>query len=201
MKRAVLATRNPRKLKELQRLTRGLKIRWLTLTQFPSLPPIEEDGQTFAANARKKALAVARATGLVTVADDSGLEVDALGGAPGVRSARYAGSRATDAANNRKLLRALRHVPWAKRRAQFRCCIAVATPDGTVATVEGRAQGVVADRPRGRRGFGYDPLFVIPRYGRTFAELGPRIKDRRSHRAHALHRARPLIRRALLSGS
>lgn len=193
----VLATRNPKKLKELQRLTRGLYVRWLTLRAFPRLPPVVEDGRTFAANARKKALAVARATGHVAVADDSGLEVDALRGKPGVRSARYAGQRAGDAANNRKLLRALRRLPAARRGAQFRCCIAVADSRGRVATVEGRVRGRIADRPRGRSGFGYDPLFLIPRYRRTFAELGPRIKDRLSHRARALRKARPLIQRAL----
>lgn len=197
MRCAVLATRNPKKLAELQRLTRGRRIRWLSLAAFPHAPAVVEDGRTFIANARKKALSAARATGCVAVADDSGLEVDALGGRPGVRSARYAGSRATDDTNNRKLLRALRRVPTSRRGAQFRCCIAVATLDGRVATVEGRVRGRIAEAPRGRSGFGYDPLFIIPRYRRTFAELGPRIKDRMSHRARALRRAAPLIARAL----
>ena len=194
---AVLATRNRYKLRELQRLTRGLSVRWLTLKHFPWIPPVHEDGRTFAANARKKALAVARATGCVSVADDSGLEVGALGGAPGVRSARYAGPGVSDTANNRKLLRALRGLPPSRRHAQFRCCIAVASSDGHVSTAQGRVRGIIAGRPRGRTGFGYDPLFVIPRYRRTFAELGPRVKDRLSHRAQAIRKARPLILRAL----
>ena len=193
----VLATRNECKLRELQRLTRGLGVRWLTLKDISWVPPVVENGRTFAANARKKALAVARATGHIVVADDSGLEVDALHGAPGVRSARYAGTHGHDAANNRKLLRALRDVPDARRGAQFRCCIAVADARGHVATVEDRVRGRIAGHPRGAHGFGYDPLFLIPRYHRTFAELGPRIKDRMSHRARALKKARPLILRAL----
>ena len=199
MRTAVLATRNPHKLKELQRLTRGLGVRWLTLRDFPLLAPVVEDGRTFAANARKKAVTVAHATGLVAVADDSGLEVDALNGRPGVLSARYAGPRATDAANNRKLLRALLETPLQRRGAQFRCCIAVAEPGGRVATVEGHVRGRIATAPRGRSGFGYDPLFLIPRYHRTFAELGPRIKDHMSHRARALRAAHPLILRVVRS--
>ena len=199
MTTAILATRNSKKLRELKRLTRGFSIHWLTLRDVPRLPAVVENGWTFAANARKKALAVARAAGVVAVADDSGLEVDALDGAPGVRSARYAGARASDAQNNRKLLRALASYPPARRGAQFRCCIAVASPDGRVATVEGRVRGRIAARLSGRTGFGYDSVFIIPRYGRTFAALGPRIKDRMSHRARALRAARPLILRALAS--
>ncbi len=189
----VLATRNPKKLRELRRLLRDLDIHWLSLRDFPDAPAVREDGHTFATNARKKAVTATRATGLIAVADDSGLEVDALGGAPGVRSARYAGAQANDAANNRKLLRALRQVPSHRRGAQFRCVIAVATPAGRVVTVEGRVRGRMAARVRGRSGFGYDPLFLMPRYGRTFAELGPRLKDRLSHRAQAARRARPVI--------
>ena len=173
-------------------------MRWLFLDDLPEIPPVIEDGRTFAANARKKALVTARAFRCVVVADDSGLEVDALGGAPGVRSARYAGARAGDAKNNRKLLRALAGCPPARRGAQFRCCIAVASPDGRVTTVEGRVRGRIAARLSGRTGFGYDPLFIIPQYGRTLAALGPRIKDRVSHRARALRKARPLILRALV---
>ena len=189
----VIATRNRGKCRELAAYLRrpGLLIR--SLRAFPRALRVVEDGHTFAANARKKALAIARATGHLAIGDDSGLRVDALHGAPGVRSARFAGPSATDEQNNAKLLRVLRGVPASRRGAAFHCALAVADPAGWVCVVEGRCAGTIAEAPRGRHGFGYDPLFILPRYGRTFGELGARYKARWSHRAQAARRARLIV--------
>jgi XTP/dITP diphosphohydrolase len=195
--RIVIATRNAKKLRELQRLVQVPGVEWVTLEAYPQAPAVAETGRTFAANAKKKALSAARVTGGIAMADDSGLEVDYLDGAPGIYSARYAGAHATDAANNQQLLRVLRDVPVQQRGAQFHCAIAVATPRGMVGTVESVIRGRISQDLSGRAGFGYDPLFLVPRYGKTFAELGPRVKDGCSHRCKALRKAVPLIRRAM----
>jgi XTP/dITP diphosphohydrolase len=181
----LIATRNRHKLDEIRAiLGAGVGLELVGADEIPGLPEVVEDGDTFAANAARKASALARASGLWSLADDSGLEVDALGGAPGVISARYAGEPADPAANNRKLLRALDGV--ADRRARFRCAIALAEPGGAVRTVEGRCEGSIAHAPRGAGGFGYDPLFV-PEGGReTFAEMDPARKNAISHRGRAL---------------
>ena len=171
MKRLVVATRNAGKLKEIHFILRDLHVEVSSLLDYPDLPPAVEDGETFEANASKKALHVARATGLPALADDSGLEVDALGGAPGVHSARFAGPEATDEANNSKLLRLLKDVPEEKRSARFRCVIAVATPEGRVELAEGVCEGRAASKERGDKGFGYDPLFYVAEYGMTFFEV------------------------------
>lgn len=189
----VLASRNKHKVEELQRLLEGRNITVLTLSDFPGAPEVKEDGSTFAENARKKAKEIAAFTGKTVLADDSGLEVDALGGRPGVYSARFAGESASDAENNQKLLRLLAGVPAEKRTARFRCVIALATPDGIIETVEGSCQGWIGYEPRGSSGFGYDPLFVIDESGRTFAMLTREEKNRISHRGRALRRALPLI--------
>lgn len=189
----VIATRNRGKFAELADLLRMPGVVLRSLRAYPRAPRVVEDGRTFEANARQKALTIARATGCLTVGDDSGLLVDALCGAPGVRSARFAGASATDARNNAKLLRLLRRVPPRRRGAAFYCALAVADPAGWVRTVEGACRGRISDAPRGRHGFGYDPLFLIPRHGRTFGELGPPVKRRMSHRARAARRARLIV--------
>ena len=194
MKKLVVATRNPHKVRELSELLAGEGVELVSLADFPGAPAVAETGEDFRENAVSKALAAARHTGLTALADDSGLEVDALDGAPGVRSARFAGPEATDAANNRKLLELLAGVPREGRRARFRCVLALADPDGTVETVEGRCEGRIAEAPRGQGGFGYDPLFEEPQTGLTFAEMDSRTKHRYSHRARAAEALKPLLR-------
>jgi XTP/dITP diphosphohydrolase len=195
----VLASRNRGKAAELSALLAGLPIRIRTLDEFPSAGEVEEDGATFAENAVKKALAALSATGLPALADDSGLEVDALGGRPGVFSARFAGIGADDRSNREELLRSLEGVPE-PRTARFRCVIALAHPGGRVETVEGSCEGVITREPRGEGGFGYDPLFFFPSLGRTFAELGPGEKHAVSHRGKAM-RAMAGVLQGLLGGT
>lgn len=161
-------------------------IRILSLRDLPPLTPVEEDERTLHANALKKARSVAQRTGRVTIADDSGLEVDYLQGKPGVYSARFAGEAASDADNNRKLLRLLESIPVAQRGAAFRCVIAIVDPTGKESWVEGVCRGVIGDSEKGTGGFGYDPLFVIPELGKTMAELPLEEKNRISHRGKAL---------------
>ena len=158
----------------------------LSLTDLQPRAPIEEDGNTFRENAFKKARAVAYHTGRLSIADDSGLEVDQLEGAPGVRSARFAGEDASDTDNNRKLLRCLEGIPSSQRGAVFRCVIAVVDPQGKESWVEGTCSGVIGGEERGTLGFGYDPLFIIPELGKTLAELPLEEKNRISHRGKAL---------------
>ena len=161
---------------------------------------VKETGASFAENAALKAVAFAQAAGMPALADDSGLEVDALGGAPGIYTARYAGPGASDEDRYRKLLGELRDVPWAQRTARFRCAVALAHPDGRVDVAEGTCEGIVAYEPRGDNGFGYDPVFYLPAYERTMAQLPSEIKNTFSHRARALQAARPLLD-ALLDNS
>jgi XTP/dITP diphosphohydrolase len=187
----VIATRNPGKVRELRDLLDGLGVNLLSLADFPELPEIPEVGATFAENAAAKALEVARATGRPALADDSGLVVDALGGRPGVFSARYAQDVTaprppTDADNWQKLLQEMQGVPWKARGARFVCEIAVALPDGRIFRVQGECAGRIAFASRGNQGFGYDPVFWVPEYDATMAELGPEVKNRISHRARAL---------------
>lgn len=191
--RLVVATRNRGKLAEIAAALEGLGLELVGLDSFPQLPEVVEDGDTFEANALKKAREVAAATGCLTLADDSGLEVAALGGAPGVRSARYAGPGATDEANNAKLMRELTAVPEGSRGATFRCVLAICRPDGRCATCQGALAGSITREPRGAYGFGYDPLFVPEGYDQTIAELGGEVKARISHRAQALAAARRLL--------
>lgn len=189
----VLATRNRGKVRELGELVSPFGYEVVSLDHYPGVPEIIEDGTTFKENAVKKATTVARLTGQLALADDSGLEVDYLGGAPGVYSARFAGEGHDDRANNEKLLRLLEGVPPEKRTARFRCVVAVATPQGQVFTAEGSCEGIIAVEPRGEGGFGYDPLFYLPGYGKTFAQLDPAEKNRISHRARALALAREIL--------
>lgn len=193
----VFATRNRGKLVELRQLLPGvdvLSVDEATARTGAVIPEVDEDADTFVGNAIKKAREVSRATRLPALADDSGLEVDALGGAPGVYSARYAGEGAGDAANNAKLLAALAGVPVPARTARFRAVLALADVAGPLGaetiTADGVCEGVLLDELRGTGGFGYDPLFLIPELARTFAELDVGAKGERSHRAHAMRAIR-----------
>lgn len=185
-KSIVLATRNKGKIAELSEMLAGFGLTVLGLSAFPEIGEIEETGATFAENARIKAQAVCAATGLVAVADDSGLCVDALSGAPGVYSARYAGEKATDADNNAKLLAALADVPETARAARFVCAICAAAPDGRLLETSGAWEGRIAFELSGENGFGYDPLFFDETAGTTSANLTPGQKNARSHRGKAL---------------
>ncbi len=161
-----------------------------SLEEYPELPEIVEDGGSFLENALKKARAVAEFTGEIALADDSGLEVDALDGAPGIYSSRYAGDGAGDAENNRKLLTDLRGISPAERAAAFRCVLVLYRPDGRYEAFEGRWAGRIAEEPAGKGGFGYDPVFFLPDRGVTVAELAPGVKNRISHRAQAFAKLR-----------
>ena len=183
----LVATRNRHKLVEIRDILNVPGLELLAADEVPGLPDVEEDGVTFEANALKKAVMLARASGMWTVADDSGLEVEALGGAPGVRSARYAGEPSDDAANNRKLLRELDGVSG--RSARFCCVIGLSDPAGRTRTVQGTRPGRIVEKARGSRGFGYDPLFIPDGYDETFGEMEPDRKNRISHRAAALRKA------------
>lgn len=184
----LIATRNPHKLDELRALLDIPTLELATVNDVPNAPEVEEDGVSFEENAIKKAATLARATGLWSIADDSGLEVEALGGIPGVHSARYAGEPVKYSANNKKLLDAMREET--NRRARFRTVIALSSPSGETRTVEGRCEGTIVARPRGRKGFGYDPLFQPDGYTQTFAEMEPELKNKISHRARALAKAK-----------
>jgi XTP/dITP diphosphohydrolase len=190
----VIATRNPKKFRELKALLAAPGIRFRSLASFPRVPPVRETGRTFEENAIKKATVAARAAGRLALADDSGLEVEALGGAPGVRSARFAGRHGRDGANNVKLLRLLQGLPPPKRKARFRCVLALATPTKLLAVTEGVLAGRITTIPRGHRGFGYDPIVLVPRLNKTVAQLSAATKNRISHRAMAARRMRRLLR-------
>ncbi|MBI4376223.1 MAG: RdgB/HAM1 family non-canonical purine NTP pyrophosphatase [Elusimicrobia bacterium] len=198
MMRLVLATRNRHKISEISELLKGLPVELAWLDSFPGLAETVEDEPSIEGNARKKAVESCRATGLPALADDTGLEVEALGGAPGVLSARYAGPDCDYPANNDKLLRALKGVP-APRRALFRTVMALAHPSGEVALEEGRLEGAISERPRGQNGFGYDPVFLIPSLGKTLAELSSEEKNGISHRSKALRKIVAHIRKAALA--
>jgi len=190
MPHVLLATRNPGKIREIRAMTADTPLVWHALDEFPELVDVEETGSTFAENARLKALHYATATSMDTLADDSGLEVDALDGAPGVHSARYAGTPRDDHANNRKLVRALAGVTPAQRTARFRCAIAFARNTQIVIESDGTFEGIIQDEPKGSNGFGYDPHFWLPEIGLTAAELPPQQKNALSHRGRAL---RPML--------
>jgi XTP/dITP diphosphohydrolase len=211
--RLVLGTRNRMKGQEMIELIRPPwgpnrrldRLAIALLDEHPAAPEVVEDGATFAANAAKKASETARALSAWVLADDSGLAVDALEGAPGVHSARYAGTHGDDTANNRKLLDTLAQVPDQKRGAAFVCALALADPSGTIrAETAGACRGRITREPRGRNGFGYDPLFLILEYHQTFGELSPLVKHQLSHRSRAFARIRPpleqMIARGLLDG-
>ena len=193
----VIATSNQHKLKEFKALLQGFPFTILSLKDFPEIPAVVEDGKNFYENALKKALTVARHTGKLTVADDSGIEVDALEGRPGVYSARFAGEDATDEANNTKLLKELEGVTSDKRGACFKCVLVVVPPDGETVFVEGECRGSIIQETRGDYGFGYDPLFLVSEYNKTFSEITPEEKNKISHRARALQKLLELLPRYL----
>jgi XTP/dITP diphosphohydrolase len=193
----ILATRNEGKLREINELINQLNVKILSLKDIPEVPVIIECGSSFLENALIKAEAIASFTKKVTIADDSGLEVDFLNGKPGVYSARFAGENASDDANNKELLIRLEGVPLSKRGATFRCVIAVVAPEGKEYIVEGECRGIIQFEERGKFGFGYDPLFFVPEYGKTFAELLPEIKNKISHRAKAMEKLRVVLKEYL----
>jgi XTP/dITP diphosphohydrolase len=189
----VIATGNPGKFNEIAALLQGLDALLLPLDRIGPIEVPPEGGESFQENACRKAEAVARAAGQLALADDSGLEVEVLGGLPGVLSARFGGTGATDGERNALLLERLRGIPPEKRTARFRCVVAVAEPHGPTRSAEGICQGRIAPAPRGTHGFGYDPIFEIPSLGKTLAELEPEVKNRLSHRAQAMRKARALL--------
>lgn len=188
MRELVVATRNKGKIEELKHLLEGVVADVQPISDFEGAPEVVEDGATFEENAIKKARTAAEYTGKPSMADDSGLVVEALGGQPGVHSARFAGDDATDADNNTLLLSRLKAVEPQLRLAAFRCVIAYCEPGGACRTFSGEVKGVILNEPRGAGGFGYDPLFLVPEYGMTMAELPMSIKNRISHRGEALRK-------------
>lgn len=186
----LFGTSNPHKLAELRAILRDLPITLLGLDDIANAPEVEETGATFAENATLKATAYAHASGLLTLADDSGLEIDALGGEPGLYSARWAGVETPYSERFRIILERLAGTPEDQRTARFRCVIAIAEPEGLLATAEGVLEGMIAHEPRGAGGFGYDPIFYVPAYGKTVAELPAEVKNQISHRARAAAQAR-----------
>jgi XTP/dITP diphosphohydrolase len=193
----LVATNNPGKIREFRELLADLPVAITFPRECGLILEVAETGQTFEENARIKATAYWEATGFLTLADDSGLEVDALGGAPGVWSARYAGAHASDSDRVRKLLSALTDVPWGERTARFRCVVAISTPGGSILTAEGTCEGEIGLAPKGEHGFGYDPILVVRgQGGLTMAELAPGLKNLISHRARALMAAREILAQA-----
>ena len=193
----VLGSRNRKKLEEIKEILGDLTIKLSDLSPWPDAPEVIEDGKTFEENARKKATEMARHLNSWVLGEDSGLVVPALNGRPGIYSARYAGKQGDDAANNARLLAELSLLPEAERAAYYVCTAVLANPAGEVqVVVEGRCHGVIISEARGTGGFGYDPLFLIPEYHRTFGELSSRVKHALSHRARALEKLRPILRNA-----
>lgn len=178
-----------------------LGISLFSLNDYPEIPEIVEDGKSFLENALKKGRAVAESTGEIVLADDSGLEVDALRGAPGIYSARYAGNDADDLQNNRKLLHDLKGVPAANRGAAFRCILVLYPPDSRYEAFEGRWEGRIAEVAVGKGGFGYDPLFFLPGEGMTVAQLSPEVKNRVSHRAQAFAKLKERLQERIINGA
>jgi len=187
MRDLVIATRNQGKLREIREMLKDAPFNVLGLDAFPDAPEVVEDAETFAGNAEKKAQTISNHTGCLTLADDSGLIVDALDGAPGVLSARFAGDEATDATNNTKLLEELNGVATVDRQAAFHCAMVLADPDCGISHFSGLLKGVILEEMQGDGGFGYDPLFMVREYGVTLAQLPLETKNRISHRGQALH--------------
>ena len=189
----IVATRNDGKVREIRKALMGLGFCLYALGDFPEVPEMEEDGESFTENALKKARFYSNYFGKLALADDSGLEIKALKGLPGIYSARYAGEKASNQENNQKLLREMAEVPFSRRGAQFQCVIAIVAPDGKEAIAEGSCKGRIGFKEVGKRGFGYDPLFYLPRYGKTMAQLTLEEKNRISHRGKALRKLRKVI--------
>ena len=203
MRRLVIGSRNAHKIEEIRAILAGLPIEVVSVSESPGLEDVVEDGTTFTANAKKKAWETANHLGEMVLADDSGLEVAALDGAPGVYSARYAGEPSNDERNNDKLLQELQGVPTDRRQARFRCVMVLVDPQAPEGSqehiMEGSVGGAIAEARAGGNGFGYDPLFVVPEYGRTMAELGPNIKNQISHRARALAQVKNVLEKMVES--
>lgn len=197
MRKLLVATHNAGKVREYRQLLADLPLEVTYLDELGVDFDVEETGESFTENAVQKATAYAEATGFWTWADDSGLEVDALDGAPGIRSSRYAGPGASDEDRYRKLLRELDGVPWEARTARFRCVVAITTPEGEVHSAPGRCEGIIGFEPRGSHGFGYDPVFFMLQFDCTMAELSPEVKNCISHRARAAQEAKKLLREML----
>jgi len=199
MTELIIATKNQGKLREIRELLKDFSLKITSLADYPNAPEIEEDGNTFIANALKKAATIALYTRKLTLGEDSGLEVKALGNAPGVQSARFAGAGATDRRNNLKLMRSLKGVPLKRRQARYRCCAALVDGKGIIDVANGSCSGLIATKARGKNGFGYDPYFLIPRFEKTFGELDPQIKAKMSHRGRAMKKVKKILERYLES--
>ena len=193
----VLATKNKDKIKEIRHILKDLKIKIFSIKDYPDLPEVREDGETLRDNAIKKAVTIAGYTGKWALADDTGLEVAALDRAPGVYSARFAGPECKYIDNNKKILKLLGDLPQKKRKAQFKCVIALADPKGKSRTVLGVINGYIGFDLKGKHGFGYDPVFMVPEYGKTFAQLGLKTKNKISHRAKALEKIKKVIKKMI----
>lgn len=191
----LIATSNRKKLEELKTLLSDLPFEFVSLREVASIPEVVEDGETFQENAIKKASETAKATGMLTLAEDSGLTVEALEGAPGVYSARFAGPEKDDVKNCLKVLRLMEKLPDTCRGASFVSAVAIAAPEQLVAVVEGEVRGAIAREMKGTNGFGYDPIFIYGPYGKTFGEVSSEMKHRVSHRFQAVNRAKPFLRR------
>jgi len=207
MQTILVATTNPGKVRELRALL-GDQVEWKSLADFPGVAEVTEDGTTFAENARRKALGYAQATGLWTLADDSGLVVDALGGAPGVNSARFAGDdrngvdrKTIDRRNWEKLLSLMEGIPTEERTARFVCCLCLAGPEQVLLETAGTVEGLITTEPAGTGGFGYDPVFFVPQLGRTVAQIGDEEKNAISHRGNAMRKLKPLLGELLRTGA
>ncbi len=193
----VFATRNEGKVREIKNMFEGTGIDLVSLNDYENIPEIIEDGNSFLENALKKAKIVANITGETVLADDSGLQVDILGGEPGIHSARYAGEGATDEENNKTLLTKLKDVPPEKRHASFCCVLVIYRADGSYHSFDGRWQGIIIDEARGTNGFGYDPIFFVPELKKTAAELPPEIKNKISHRGQAFAKLKEYLPRQI----
>jgi len=189
----VVATKNKKKLEEIKEILKPLRLKILSLQDFPKTPRIIENGRTFRENAIKKAVKIARFTQKLTLGEDSGLCVHILNGKPGVYSSRFSGKGKSDRQNNLKLLKLLKGLPVNKRKAYYCCAVALADKDGLVGVTQGKCSGFIGFNEKGHFGFGYDPLFVILKYQKTFAQLGPAVKHRMSHRFRALRKTRPIL--------
>lgn len=191
----LVATRNKKKLEEIKEILKDLNLEITSLIDYPNIPSIIEDGKTFEENAIKKAVEIAKLTKKLTLGEDSGIEVEALDRRPGIYSARFAGEEKDDLKNNLKLLKLLRGLPLKKREAQYVCSVALADKDELIDIKEGRCSGLIGFKLKGDFGFGYDPLFIISKYNKTFAQLGPEIKNRMSHRSRALKKLKPILKK------
>jgi XTP/dITP diphosphohydrolase len=195
-KELIVATKNKKKFEEIKEILKNfnLKIKIKSLLDYQNIPKILEDGRTFKENAIKKAIKIAKFTRKLTLGEDSGIEVEALSGKPGIYSARFAGKDKDDLKNNLKLLKLLEGLPLKKRKACYVCAVALADKDGLISAKEGKCFGLIGFKMQGRYGFGYDPLFIIPKYKKTFSQLGPKIKHKISHRFRALKKLEKTLR-------